>query len=343
MAEVTGIGAQVATALAAAHARGLAHRDVKPDNVVLTGEGVKVIDFGISAIIGGPDADEDGQLVGTPAYVAPERLADVPVGPAADVYALGVLLYRSLTGYLPWDADGRTAMLRAHVFTEPVALPPDCGLPRDLIAIVHACLAKDPASRPSAADLAARLSALAAPDEPRPERRRRGVLVPSLVAVSVALFAGAWAFGGEPRAADPDPPAGAAAAACAATFSVDRDWGKGFDARVTVTNDSPAAVDGWRVSFAFPGSQRVAPAPAGAPAVLRQSGTTVTATARTPGQAIAPNASVTIPITVSYTVDNPIPTRVDLNTVPCQTVITGAAYQPATAQPAGPRTTQPGG
>jgi serine/threonine-protein kinase len=147
--------AEVADGLSATHAAGLVHRDVKPANVMLCPTGAKLVDFGISAEIGEP-ADEapDGCVVGTPAYVSPERLAGSPALPAADVYALGLLLYRALTGWLPWDVDSRSAVLRAHLLTEPAPLPPIPGLPAEVAEDCTRCLAKDPARRPTAADLA---------------------------------------------------------------------------------------------------------------------------------------------------------------------------------------------
>src|SRR5262249_44591076 len=87
---VLDIGAQVAAALSVAHAAGLVHRDIKPGNILVTDSGVKLIDFGIAASVGSCDVD-DGQLLGTAAYLAPERIVDTPVSAAADVYALGVL------------------------------------------------------------------------------------------------------------------------------------------------------------------------------------------------------------------------------------------------------------
>lgn len=97
--------AQVAEALAAAHERKLVHRDIKPSNVMLTPAGVKVVDFGIATTVGRPELEADGQLLGTAAYLAPERLAGGTVLPASDVYALGLLLYRTLTNELPWSAE----------------------------------------------------------------------------------------------------------------------------------------------------------------------------------------------------------------------------------------------
>ena len=96
---------------------------------MLTAPGAKVVDFGISALIGENDIDPDGSLLGTPAYLAPERLEGGQVSPATDVYAVGLLIYRTLIGQLPWDVGTTTALLRAHQYTEPEPLPPVEGLP----------------------------------------------------------------------------------------------------------------------------------------------------------------------------------------------------------------------
>ncbi|WP_433720021.1 serine/threonine-protein kinase [Actinoplanes sp. CA-051413] len=148
------ISSEVAAALAAAHARGIVHRDVTPANVMLTSGGAKVVDFGISALIGENDIDPDGSLLGTPAYLAPERLEGGQVSPATDVYAVGLLIYRTLIGQLPWDVGTTTALLRAHQYTEPEPLPPVEGLPSAVSALIARCLEKRPADRPSSAELA---------------------------------------------------------------------------------------------------------------------------------------------------------------------------------------------
>ena len=116
--------------------------------------GAKVVDFGISALIGENDIDPDGSLLGTPAYLAPERLEGGQVSPATDVYAVGLLIYRTLIGQLPWDVGTTTALLRAHQYTEPEPLPPVEGLPAAVAALVARCLEKRPADRPSSAELA---------------------------------------------------------------------------------------------------------------------------------------------------------------------------------------------
>ena len=145
--------AQVAAALAAAHARGIVHRDVKPGNVMITSSGVKLVDFGISAAVGTMDGT-DGQLLGTPAYLAPERIAGGPVRPATDVYALGLLLYLGLAGRMPWQASTTTGMLKAHFHTEPAPLPAVPGLPGEVVRLVRRCLAKKPDQRPTAGEIA---------------------------------------------------------------------------------------------------------------------------------------------------------------------------------------------
>ncbi len=148
------ICSEVAAALAAAHARGLVHRDVKPGNVMLTPSGAKVFDFGIAAVVGEAELELDGRVLGTPAYLAPERLIDNTVVPASDVYALGLLIYRALTSQLPWEAETTTQMVAAHMYVEPALLPTTDGVPPEVNDVCNRCLTKDPGSRPSAADVA---------------------------------------------------------------------------------------------------------------------------------------------------------------------------------------------
>jgi len=202
------VGAQVAAALAAAHSAGIVHRDVKPANVMVTSVGVKLVDFGISAAVGELD-QRKGQVLGTPAYLAPERVAGGPVRPATDVYALGLLLYLALSGRMPWDASTVTQMVRAHVYARPAALPAIPGLPSQVAHLVFRCLAKQPADRPSAIEVAERLgeiaglpsakvmrSAVAAPTIALPtvatRRHRKSLLVAAGLAAAVMSAGGAW-------------------------------------------------------------------------------------------------------------------------------------------------------
>jgi eukaryotic-like serine/threonine-protein kinase len=153
------VAAEVAAALAAAHADGLVHRDIKPANVMVAPAGAKVVDFGIAAAISPGGAGESAfEVFGTPAYLAPERLTDDAVAPASDVYALGVLLYRLLSGHSPWSADTTTQMLTAHVYIEPEPLTPLPEVPEYIVALCNRCLSKDPTQRPSAREAAALLA-----------------------------------------------------------------------------------------------------------------------------------------------------------------------------------------
>ncbi|MBO3740060.1 serine/threonine-protein kinase [Actinoplanes flavus] len=157
--EAVMIVTEVASALATAHARGVVHRDVTPANVMLTGAGAKIVDFGISAVVGQRDAAPDGSLLGTPAYLAPERLGGSSVSPATDVYALGLLLYRGLTGRMPWPAENTTEALRAHLYADPEPIPDLPGMPAVVTELCLRCLAKSPTDRPAAAEVARGLAA----------------------------------------------------------------------------------------------------------------------------------------------------------------------------------------
>jgi serine/threonine-protein kinase len=143
------ICAEVCAALAAAHSSGIVHRDVKPANIMLTPTGAKVLDFGIAATTGSLDPERDGTVLGTPAYVAPERLRGAPAAPATDMYAVGVLLYHCLAGRLPWPADTDTQLLRSHSLVPPDPLPLIAGLPDEVADLCERCLDKTPARRPS--------------------------------------------------------------------------------------------------------------------------------------------------------------------------------------------------
>ncbi|HKS97930.1 MAG TPA: serine/threonine-protein kinase, partial [Rugosimonospora sp.] len=115
--------AEVAAGLVAAHEMGLVHRDISPANVLLAPTGAKIIDFGISAPVGTVEAKS--MRLGTPAFISPERFANGGrVHPAADVYGLGVLLYQSLSGALPWPADSISQLLSQQRYVAPQPLPP---------------------------------------------------------------------------------------------------------------------------------------------------------------------------------------------------------------------------
>ncbi|MEU7901271.1 serine/threonine-protein kinase [Actinoplanes sp. NPDC049118] len=144
------ICAEVAAALAAAHAEQVVHRDIKPANIMLTPAGAKVLDFGIAAAVGSQDPDPDGPVMGTPAYVAPERFAGLPATPASDMYSLGVLLYHCLSGRLPWTAAGYTELVHAQRHLDPEPLPHIEGMAPEVLDLCSRCLHRDPSERPTA-------------------------------------------------------------------------------------------------------------------------------------------------------------------------------------------------
>ncbi|HET8604627.1 MAG TPA: serine/threonine-protein kinase [Marmoricola sp.] len=137
---------QAAEALAAAHATGLVHRDVKPANLLVTPDRrVKVTDFGIARAADGVALTRTGQLVGTPQYLSPEQADGRQATPASDVYALGVVLFQCLTGRQPFTGDTPVSTALAHL-RQPVPDLPD-DVPADLAAITRRALAKEPAER----------------------------------------------------------------------------------------------------------------------------------------------------------------------------------------------------
>jgi serine/threonine-protein kinase len=157
------VAAGMAAGLAHLHSRGLVHRDLKPANVLFDEEGrAKLGDFGLArSTAGAGTLTEAGTVLGTAAYISPEQAAGEPAVPASDVYSFGVILFRMLTGALPFTADNAVALVNMHRHeTAPAVetLQPDA--PPELAALTAAALRKDPAERP--ADGAALLAALGA-------------------------------------------------------------------------------------------------------------------------------------------------------------------------------------
>lgn len=172
------LGIEVLGALAASHQAGVLHRDIKPGNVLLTADGAaKVGDFGIAKSTEGLNLTSTGMIVGTAAYLAPERVAGQPATPQSDIYAVGVVLYEALSGQKPFQADTPIGLMRAvdahQVIPLAEARP---GLDPSLVSAVERAMAKDPAHRFStAADMAAVL------------RRDRHVVTPGTATVPNAV------------------------------------------------------------------------------------------------------------------------------------------------------------
>jgi serine/threonine protein kinase len=163
----------VCSALAAAHAAGVVHRDIKPSNVFLhrtpQGEIAKILDFGIAKLATeaaiGQSLTVDGSLLGTPAYMAPERFRRGPYGPASDIYSVGAMLYEMLSGRLPFVPN--TADPLALVAMQAEEDPPPLRVRRPEVSealerVVLQALARNPEGRPTADQLARRLAQVTA-------------------------------------------------------------------------------------------------------------------------------------------------------------------------------------
>ena len=189
--EARGIMVDVCLAVHAAHLAGVVHRDLKPGNIQLVpGRGAVVMDFGLAAPVASDSSSAAEQAPsgssGTPAYMAPEQWKGEPQGPAADIYAIGAILFLVLTGHRPFEPKDPGALMYVHCFAPPPAVRsrrPD--VPAALDRLVHDCLAKEPTERPaSALEVALRLA--------KPQRWQR--LLTALLAalaLTAVLVAGA--------------------------------------------------------------------------------------------------------------------------------------------------------
>jgi serine/threonine-protein kinase len=175
--EAARLAAQVAAALSEAHELGIIHRDLKPDNILLLTENgrleTRLTDFGIARVLNTPGITTPNAVVGTPHYMSPEAFHGSTASPAADIYALGVLLYELVCGRPPYDGENVADLMRRHLEGNPERRP---GIPDPIWRVIGSCLAPKPRLRPSAAELVAELVAVArdaagAPALPVPEPR----------------------------------------------------------------------------------------------------------------------------------------------------------------------------
>ncbi|NNN32617.1 serine/threonine protein kinase, partial [Streptomyces sp. S3(2020)] len=159
--EAARIGVGLVTALRQVHARGVLHRDIKPGNVLVERNGHRVVltDFGIAAIQDAKALTMVGMLVGSPDYMAPERISGRPQGPPSDIWSLGATLCAAMGGHSPFSRDTTLATLHAVLYEEP-ELPAVAGPLRDILA---ALLEKDPDVRPGLEDLETALQPVAFP------------------------------------------------------------------------------------------------------------------------------------------------------------------------------------
>ena len=349
--------AQVAAALSEAHQRELVHRDVKPANIMLTRSGAKLIDFGLSAIAGQPEADSDGCLRGTPAYVAPERLQDRTVTPAADVYSVGLVLYQCLSGHLPWRAASAKELWALRETNPPDPLPAIEGLPAEVRDICYQCLAPDPADRPDAARLAAVLNASApagsatelaqyahaadGPTDPthllatrlstpdslvrRPTRPRRLAAAGAvgLVLAMLGLSLTDWGPADTtPTRMTMGPPAGTVPT-CAATYELQSNDGRTFRAAITATERGEPLPAGWQLSLRLPATQPLDIDPASG---WRREADALTSPAQ---PALDLGGSAQLTLAGRHTGIVPLPTALHVDGQACDVAVLASAVSPA--------------
>jgi serine/threonine protein kinase len=315
-AEVARLGQQVAAALAAAHAAGIVHRDVKPDNVLLPPDGgAKITDFGISRAVGDGSMTGPGVVVGTPAYLAPEIAEGGAATYASDVFSLGSTLYEAVEGTAPFGYDDNTIVLLQKVADCKVPPPTHAG---PLGPVLMWLLRRDPASRPTMSQAADALGAVAAGQEVTPPAstlfltrhrpRRRAVfaglaalgLVAAGVITGVVIGSGGRSTGAvafnrpstahtrvvPPPTTTTTPPD----VACVADYAIVNAWPNGFQAQVTVKNATGIPVHGWQVTWSLPDGQTITQVWNGA---LTQTGTSVTVANLGYNAAVSANGSTT--------------------------------------------------
>ncbi len=224
--DVVRIGRETLSALEAAHASRLVHRDLKPDNVFLArvpgvGESVKVLDFGIAKALDSEGAQKltaTGMLIGTPLYMAPEQAAGRDVDPRSDLYSLGVVLYEALTGRVPFEANNYSGLVYAVISVEPQrieVLRP--GVTPELAQIIHRAMSKDPAQRfqnaREMADALARITLVGSATPARSSEDASIGVAPTMATpvgpatTGPAAVAAAAAYAPSPAAARASPPA----------------------------------------------------------------------------------------------------------------------------------------
>lgn len=189
---------QLADGLVALHGAGLVHRDLKPSNVLLAADGPRLIDFGISRAIDSTTMTQTGQLLGTPAYMSPEQaMGDREIGPPSDMFSFGALMVHAATGRSPFAAETATGALFRIVSAEP-----DLGaLTGRLREVVQACLAKDPAARPSAVQVRGRLRDAEPATSPPPGQLPYGAQPPGHHPYGPPSQPGSAAYGSQPGSA----------------------------------------------------------------------------------------------------------------------------------------------
>ena len=283
--QVTTIGRQLASALAAAHAEGIVHRDVTPGNVLITPTGVtKIADFGISRATGEGTVTGGGFIAGTPVYLSPEVAGGTEAGFPSDVFSLGATLYRAIEGTPPFGCDENTIALLLRIARDDIIPPRQSGpLPEVIVRMLH----RDPDQRPTMTEVHELLTAVAGKQPlppPKPVQRRpatrllhirrsrrrmalAGAAGTCLLALGIVI---GTSFGGGTNVAGPTGSTGllpleptgttstpAPAHRCAAQYRVTDSWPGGYQVLVTVRNDQSDSLSGWIVQWTLPTGHRI--------------------------------------------------------------------------------------
>ncbi|MGW4065185.1 protein kinase domain-containing protein [Amycolatopsis sp. NPDC004747] len=282
--EVARIGAPIASALAAAHAEGVVHRDVTPGNVLLAESGVvKIADFGISRATGEGTVTGGGFIAGTPAYLAPEVAGGREAGFPSDVFSLGATLYRALEGAPPFGNDDNAITLLLRIGKEEIVPPRHRG---PLAEVLTRMLQRDPEARPAMAEVQELLEAVTdgrplPPPRPRPRagtrllrvrrpRRRLVLAAAGAVLLALGVVIGTVLVPGDTTTVAvpvPSPPPAPVTSnpapttpadlGCAARYQVTNSWPGGYQVEVTVRNDRTAGLSGWSVRWQLPAGHRI--------------------------------------------------------------------------------------
>ncbi|MFB7860975.1 protein kinase [Streptomyces sp. NPDC056069] len=213
------LGVSLAEALSHVHGLGLVHRDVKPSNVLLTLDGPRLIDFGITrALDATTGLTRSGQIFGSPGFMSPEQANGLPAGPASDVFSLGAVLAYAATGTMPFGSGVSAPVLLYRVLHEE---PDLSGLTGPLHSLVRDCLAKDPSARPAPGRLREQLDG----DEAATARPGHGDWLPGPLAAAVGRSAVQLLdLEGEPKAGTPEPKAAEPASAGEAEDGAPEAW-----------------------------------------------------------------------------------------------------------------------